>query len=298
MHRTSRSRRGFTLIELLVVIAIIAVLIALLLPAIQAAREAARRAQCVNNLMQLGIALQNYEAAHEVLPPGVVNDKGPILNVAKGYHISWAAQILPFIEQKNIYNHLNFKLGAYTIENASARSITIATYLCPSQVKRGAGGGGNSGVDNHYAACHNDTEAPISVKNTGVFFLNSRIRYEDIPDGSSSTIFVGEKMQGAADLGWISGTRATLRNTGNIPNSGGAVTPLTGPDPADPEAAPSGAGEESALPVGGYSSHHPGGSNFAFGDGSVKFLKGSISPQVFRHLGNRADGEMISAEQY
>src|SRR5216684_1150993 len=70
---------GFTLIELLVVIAIIAVLIALLLPAVQAAREAARRAQCVNNLMQLGIALQNYESAHEVLPPGVVNETGPIL---------------------------------------------------------------------------------------------------------------------------------------------------------------------------------------------------------------------------
>src|SRR5689334_12018810 len=97
-----RGHPGFTLIELLVVIAIIAVLIALLLPAVQAAREAARRVQCVNNLMQLSVAVQNYESAHEVLPPGVINPTGPIQNSAKGYHVGWMVQILPFIEQKNV----------------------------------------------------------------------------------------------------------------------------------------------------------------------------------------------------
>ena len=102
-------RRGFTLIELLVVIAIISVLIALLLPAVQSAREAARRAQCCNNLMQLGMALQNYEAAYERLPPGVVNDSDPVLDQAKGYHFGWLTQILPFFEQKNIYNQLEFQ---------------------------------------------------------------------------------------------------------------------------------------------------------------------------------------------
>ena len=95
-----RRGRGFTLIEVLVVISIIGVLIALLLPAVQAAREAARRSQCVNNLMQLAIALQNYESAHEVLPPGVVNATGPILN-AEGLPRGWMVKILPFIEQRN-----------------------------------------------------------------------------------------------------------------------------------------------------------------------------------------------------
>ena len=104
--------RGFTLIELLVVIAIISVLIALLLPAVQSAREAARRAQCVNNLMQFGIALQSYDSAHEVLPPGVVNQTGPVLDQPKGYGFGWITQILPYFEQKNVYNHFNLKVSA------------------------------------------------------------------------------------------------------------------------------------------------------------------------------------------
>ena len=132
MRRPTRNHRGFTLIELLVVIAIIAVLIALLLPAIQAAREAARRSQCVNNLMQLSIALQNYESAFEVLPPGVVNPTGPIKNLAKGYHFSWTVQILPFIEQKSLFKHIDFKIGAYDATNLTVRLITVRSFLCPS----------------------------------------------------------------------------------------------------------------------------------------------------------------------
>src|SRR5271157_1108297 len=85
-ERPTPRMHGFTLIELLVVIAIIAVLIALLLPAVQSAREAARRSQCCNNLMQLAIAMVNYEASYEILPPGVVNPTGPILDQPKGYH--------------------------------------------------------------------------------------------------------------------------------------------------------------------------------------------------------------------
>lgn len=101
-------RRGFTLVELLTVVLIISVLISLLLPAVQSSRENARRLQCEKNLMQIGIALGNYATTHGVLPPGVVNDKGPISNLPVGYHMSWVVQILPFLEQGNIYRHVDF----------------------------------------------------------------------------------------------------------------------------------------------------------------------------------------------
>ncbi|WP_422930347.1 DUF1559 domain-containing protein [Singulisphaera sp. PoT] len=301
MFRKRSESSGFTLIELLVVIAIIAVLIALLLPAVQAAREAARRAQCVNNLMQLNIALQNYESANEVLPPGVVDAKSPIVNAPKGYHISWAARILPYIERKNIYNNLNFKVGAYATENSTAGSMIITTFMCPSDSGRGrvAGGGGV----NNYAACYNDVEAPIANDNNGVFFLNSSTSHDEIPDGSSSTIFLSEKAQMPSDLGWLSGTGSTLRNTSTPPSysraSLGLATPPAAPlppggpdDPTDPEAAPP------AVAIGGFGSSHPGGANFAFGDGSVRFIKSSISMPIFHYLGNRADGQMISDDTY
>src|SRR5438874_5474009 len=104
--RTPRRCRGaFTLIELLVVIAIIATLIALLLPAVQQAREAARKTQCRNNLMQIGLALHNYEMAHECLPPGSIDPNRPIRNEAKGFHVGWIVQLLPFLDQTNTFQH-------------------------------------------------------------------------------------------------------------------------------------------------------------------------------------------------
>src|SRR3954452_21976228 len=136
--RARRSRRepsataAFTLIELLVVIAIISVLIALLLPAVQSAREAARRAQCCNNLMQMGIAVQSYESSHEILPPGVVNETGPVLDVPKGYGFGWMTQVLPYFEMKNVYNHFNLKVGLYEAPNLTTRTNLTRSFLCPS----------------------------------------------------------------------------------------------------------------------------------------------------------------------
>ena len=238
--RDSAPPSGFTLIELLVVIAIISVLIALLLPAVQAAREAARRAQCLNNLMQLGIALQNYESSHEVFPPGVVNDTGPVLDQPKGYHVGWMVRILPYCEMRNIYNHYNLALGLYETQNLTTRTTLVRSFLCPSD--NGLNRATNNVAMTNYVGCHNDAEAPIDVKNNGVFFLNAALRYEDIPDGSSQTIFLGEKLNDGTGQGWASGTRASLRNTGtginlavNIPGSSAAAIAA---DAADEPQAP------------------------------------------------------------
>ena len=326
MTRPTRRRpSGFTLIELLVVIAIIAVLIALLLPAVQAAREAARRSQCINNLSQLILAIKNYETAHEVLPPGTVNPTGPIANTPVGYHHNWVGQILPFVEQKNIHNHMNFYVGVYSTENATVRGVSLNVLNCPSDGRFGwsrpvsAAGNVAPGpvvASSSYAGIHHDAEAPIDVTNHGVFFLNGSVSYDQIGDGSSQTLFIGERLIGPGDLGWASGTKATLRNTGeliNLPKPLSLpVTPLpnspatagdAAPAPAPNVAATKKAGtppeeRKVADPVGGFSSHHPGGANFAFGDGSVRFVKNSISPRVFQLLANRNDGEMISADSY
>jgi prepilin-type N-terminal cleavage/methylation domain-containing protein/prepilin-type processing-associated H-X9-DG protein len=300
-RRTVCVRAGFTLIELLVVIAIIAVLIALLLPAVQSAREAARRAQCCNNVMQLGIALQGYESAHEVLPPGVVNPTGPILDQPKGYHYGWLVQILPFMEQRNAYNHLNFKLGVYEFENFTTRTTLIRSFICPSDASANPSASGIALTN--YVGSHNDFEAPISATNKGVLFLNSAIRFEDITDGSSQTLFAGEKLNTTPDEGWASGTRASLRNSGSGINLSPLAFPGSG-SAGDDDGDGSGASATAATAadaltqVGGYSSRHPGGANYAFGDGSVRFLKNSINRRIFRLLASRADGEIISADKY
>jgi prepilin-type N-terminal cleavage/methylation domain-containing protein/prepilin-type processing-associated H-X9-DG protein len=278
MTRPGTGRRAaFTLIELLVVIAIIGVLIALLLPAVQACRSAARRTQCINNEMQMAIAMQNYESAFEALPPGVVNPTGPIANREAGYHYSWLVQILPYIEQKNVFNHLNFDVGVYHPANTTARHVRIATFLCPADGYAGTGGVATTS----YFGSHHDSEAPIDATNNGLLFLNSHVRTEDIGDGASNTILFGEAKVDARALGWGSGTRSSLRNTGTAINGISPVPTKNNPDP-----------------VGGFSSLHAGGADFAFADGSVRFLKDSMSAATRKLLANRNDGEMLSAGDY
>ena len=320
MSRRKPAPEGFTLIELLVVIAIIAVLIALLLPAVQSAREAARRCQCVNNLMQIGIALKGYENTFESLPPGVINPTGPIVDAPKGYHFNWITQILPYIDARPVHRKLDFGVDLYAPQNTSARAVMLNVLLCPSSpgpFRQAISGTTPSDADaalTNYAGCYNDIEVPIDAKNNGVFFLNSHIRYEDIEDGTSNTIFVGEKPTDAGELGWASGTRATLRNTGwlvnaklipGLPAATGNPAidfPLDPVGPAGAAAAQAASAKAASEPpkpiVGGFGSKHPGGANVGMGDGSVRFFKGSISPRIMMMLGNRADGEMIGANQF
>ena len=103
-RQPQRNERGFTLVELLVVIAIIAILVALMLPAVNAAREAARRTSCLNNMVQLALALHNFEYHFEALPPGVTNPDGPIRNEPQGIHVSWTVRILPYLEERAVFS--------------------------------------------------------------------------------------------------------------------------------------------------------------------------------------------------
>ncbi|MBI1324152.1 DUF1559 domain-containing protein [bacterium] len=304
-----RIRRAFTLIELLVVIALIAVLASLLLPAVQSARESARRTSCVNNLLQIGLALNNYESTHFAFPPGVVNDTVPIVNKPVGRHFSWVTQILPYLDQANAYSHFNFRHGVYDRINDTVRGHAIGTFYCSSDM-------GTGGSSTNYAANYHDAEAPIDTGSHGVFRANTATSIDDIPDGLSTTLLVAEKKI-TADFGWASGTSSTLRNTGYPPNNsppGPVYDVATGffeysrslhdiefvmppgstlPDPMTAEGQ-----ERLSTFCGGYSSRHPGGINACMGDGSVRFLKRTISSEIFARLGHRADGELIGQDRY
>jgi prepilin-type N-terminal cleavage/methylation domain-containing protein/prepilin-type processing-associated H-X9-DG protein len=295
----NRDKPGFTMIELMVVMAIIAILVSLLLPAIQSAREAARRVQCANNLMQLGIGMASYVSTHSVLPPGVVNDKGPIRSLANGYHHSWVVQLLPFIGQGNTYNHFDLKSSVYDASNDTVAANKIMVLLCPSAFTVG---------EINYAGCHHDVDAAIDSNNHGVLYLNSRVRYDEILDGTAQTILLGE-IPGGPTLGWVSGTRSTLRNTGvpindrsSFSRSKGVAATFAG-DVARAELFETiGAlAENGSWPVdqtGGFASYHGTSCNFLFCDGSVRTVRISVDTRAYRLMGNRADGEPISSDSY
>ena len=271
-------RHAFTLVELLVVIAIIGILIGMLLPAVQQVREAARRTSCANNTAQLGLALHNYEFSREHLPPGVTNPKGPVMSSPTGLDVSFLVELLPYVEQYGISKNFDMSVGTYAAPNAPARAMIIPLYLCPSNFIE-TNTTGAAGVS-CYAGCHHGSETPIDADNNGLLFLNSKIGYDEIIDGSSNTILVGELMPLQSDLGWASGTRSALRNTSAILGFADFELLQKGPVPAP-------------NVVGGFGSFHPGGSNFCLADGSVRFLSGTISPTVLQNLGDRKDGAMM-----
>jgi prepilin-type N-terminal cleavage/methylation domain-containing protein/prepilin-type processing-associated H-X9-DG protein len=300
-------RRGFTLIELLVVISIIGVLIALLLPAVQGAREAGRAAQCKNNLKQLGIAIQSYHTAKNVLP------MSSTAGVGHGNNHSVFTLILPYLEQQPIYGAYNFYLENFAPANSTAVGTSLATMLCPSVpivaqprsasqiVVAGAQPSTYPGTSNfapgHYGANwggvrplpNADPRADFSTNNStyrGVMMTVQAVlpnnrgmtrchRLEQIVDGTSSTIAFGEKKDG---FGWAVG------------GFGGSefdvwISPVyTDPTPV-------------WFPI--YSgSFHPGGAHFAFCDGSVRQLKTSIAKSVYYALITRDGKEVVSSDAY
>jgi prepilin-type N-terminal cleavage/methylation domain-containing protein/prepilin-type processing-associated H-X9-DG protein len=367
---------GFTLVELLVVIAIIGILAATILPAIQASRESGRRVKCTNNMRQLIVAVHDYEMAHEWYPSGTVEAQGPIRSLPSGHHISWIAHILPYIDEPALYNAIDLSLSAYHPTNDRARQNTVEMLLCPSNP---------SGMwpYSNYGGCHHDVESPIDEHNRGVFFLNSQLSRDDLKDGAAYTLFLGERMPDDFDLGWISGTSSTLRNTGsplNARNAVGGPWAAVASDPpwiyryaqdesawewdakqldamtreaveADPQAPGTDVTDEQAaeeqvteeqvakqpavdaseaetdtgrpilapelkqdadgvlkhsklggnakapLVVGGFESSHMGGVNFAFGDGSVRFIADDATAGLMGRLANRADGNLVDARE-
>lgn len=274
-------RRGFTLVELLVVIAIIGVMVAMMFPAVQASREAARRGQCQANLVQLALATQSYQSSFEYFPAGVINPDGPIRSEPVGLHQGWLIRLLPFLDEQNVYRMVDQSVSVYDVKNAAARDYWPRLFICPSEVLdvRGA---------SNYAGCHHDVEAPIAADNRGILFLNSRIQPEDITDGLGYTILLGEKRVDPNDLGWMSGTRATLRNTGATPNA-----PPAKPVNADGQVAGTESAQTAPEYVGPFGSHHVGGLFVAMADANVRFVGDEIDAQLWQRMGNRADGNLV-----
>jgi len=255
---------GFTIVELLIVTIAILILICMLLPAVQQVRETARRIACANNLLNIGSAIGQYELAFTHLPPGVVNDKGPIFNDELGKDIGFLVQLLPFLERSMIYDQFDFVAGSYAPQNSALVQTKLPFLACSTTIR----------CDICYAGCHHHLEAPIDVDNMGLLFLNSQIRGREILDGRSHTILLGEKVE-SYNQNWASGTGETLRNTSDL---GYKLT-----------FAPT-----SNVSVGGFSSVHPNGGNFCLADGSIQLLSYSIDRVLFGQLGHRADGNMIS----
>jgi prepilin-type N-terminal cleavage/methylation domain-containing protein/prepilin-type processing-associated H-X9-DG protein len=333
--------RGFTLIELLVVIAIIAVLIALLLPAVQSAREAARRAQCVNNLKQIGLGMHNYISANSTFPPGA---KGCCWG-------TWLVFILPYIEQQPLFNSWNsygnsFVLGGPLdgpfryggVVNITVTSSRVNTYYCPTdggnQALQGISTLGMQVTSQNYLVNFGNTtilQTPITVGSVTYNFLGApfsdvgspdavsasfkgtgtpepTVGFQSIPDGTSNTMFTSEVVVGQPQA---AGSHYDLRGFswwGFAPMFTGWLAPnSTLPDSMQSSGycsypfqmnPPCTQASSLLLMWQAARSRHPGGVNVGMGDGSVRFIKNTISLNIWSALSSAQGGEVISSDAY
>ena len=286
----TRSLRGFTLVELLVVITIIGILIALLLPAVQAAREAARRAQCCNNLKQAALGLHLYHETNNLLPCGL-SYKAPSYS---GW--SWAAAIMPFLEEGNITSQINYKAAFNDSSNEQIIKQFVGTYLCPSApppelVYCCSGFSGTQHVaESNYAGVATDTaksgeEFCFVLNGSGCLYVSSSISFNMIPDGTSQTLLLGEVIQ------FLDAKTDPLVASQHYPaeavlaDSWAAATRIT---------TAYGINKGRSYYQSGPASAHPGGASFAFADGHVSYLTENIEQAALRSLTTRgslsADG--------
>lgn len=222
---SKRVKRGFTLIELLVVIAIIAILIALLLPAVQQAREAARRAQCKNNLKQIGLAIHNYHEVGGAFPAGVIN---AAWTVPPSNQLAWSTLILPHLDQGPLYKKFvtEFPLVTNTVvaPNAPLAAEILTAYRCPSDTGPDQIAGinvplyGTSNYVGNYGVGSPSDALACNSANTanpdycqGIFGQNTKVRFRDIKDGASNVFFVGERKMGRT-CGMFSATSGVSAN--------------------------------------------------------------------------------------
>ncbi|WZO96763.1 DUF1559 domain-containing protein [Isosphaeraceae bacterium EP7] len=315
----AHARRAFTLIELLVVISIIAVLIALLLPAVQSAREAARRIQCVNNQKQIGLALHNYHDSHQTFPPGYVSHwklDGSDPGVADddiGPGWAWGSMILPFLEQTNLFNAINFTQTVGVPANTTAALRRVSGYLCPSDTPPATVPVRNEantatintvGTSNYTGMYGLGEIGEAPGRGSGTFFRNSKVGLNDMKDGSSQTMVVTERSHNLSYVTWMSRSPGGwLFKTSSL--EGGtdtfhvepeeAFTMVLGPIEVDDESRTI---NHHKAHVEDIWSRHTGGANILFGDGSVRFLKDGINASVLRALATRAGNEIVSSDSF
>jgi type II secretory pathway pseudopilin PulG len=271
------------LVELLVVIAIIAVLIGLMIPAVQQVRESGNRAECGNNLRQIGLALHAYYHRHHVLPPAYrTNNPNPV---------NWAAAILPELDLDNLQ-----KQGY-----ESYQGQTVAVFLCPSEPRGGnpTGGSGQTGYT-HYLA----VEGTDYQSTDGIFYHDSQTTFAEVKDGLSNTIMVGERPP-SPDLIWghwaggifdgALGARSTrfVNTYSSGPRATDGATRC-----ADRLPGTFGPGRvDDYCDTHHYWSFHAGGGMWLFGDASVRFLNYGAAPLI-PQLATRAGGEVVDLSRF
>jgi prepilin-type N-terminal cleavage/methylation domain-containing protein/prepilin-type processing-associated H-X9-DG protein len=290
-------RKAFTLVELLVVIAIIGILIALLLPAVQAAREAARRTQCTNNLKQLVLAMHGHHDSQKFFPPMYYWFSSPVHTNG-----DWGAMVrlMPFYEQTALYEQLapNDFQGDIPPLNTLTQTV-IPTLICPSDP---TGAAPNAFAKNYAKSNYliNHQIASLYTSNNGTV-METRVNFASVTDGSSNTIMFGERdmwhnATGGAWIGRLNGkTDALAIGRADIPMNTKCPNPTSDPN----------------CNRHTWSSMHPGGCNFGFADGAVKFLSERIPSHlgfstscgappnkanfVYQNLYRRNDGNAINA---
>ncbi|MEA1950234.1 MAG: DUF1559 domain-containing protein [Planctomycetota bacterium] len=291
--RARESRGGFTLVELLVVIAIIGILIALLLPAVQAAREAARRMQCSSNLKQIGLAVHMFHETKRQIP-----------YTRHDTRETWAVVLWPWLEQQAMFDRWDMG-NKYYNQLDDVRTVAVKAYFCPSRrspgtppasitgdTQQGTSGPHVPGGLSDYAACSGDPSGRIDYwpgmnipagkepANGAFWYKGQPLRFNDITDGLSKTVFIGEKHIPNHRFGYYPDSSIYNGDHGASFKQLGIGAPLA--------KGPTGSG--------GFGSYHPGICQFVLGDGSVQIINVSIDATTLGYYANRHDGQMITGQ--